>query len=149
MRQLGQNKPATEAPQKDTSLTSAFMQGIDRPLENIGTTLQATGFAPEFGQTLRDATQAPANYESASDRFINPQEGDDINIPGLGFAPGYLPRAVVEQAGNFGGSLISRGAGATAGGTGRSTSRCSRWCFSRTSIIRVRTATRSSRNRTC
>ena len=48
-----------EAPQKDTSFTSAFMSGIDRPLENIGTTLQATGVAPEFGQTLRDATQAP------------------------------------------------------------------------------------------
>ena len=94
------------------------MSGIDRPLENIGTTLQATGVAPEFGQTLRDATQAPQNYESASDRFINPQEGDRvINIPGLGeFAPGYLPRAVVEQAGNLGGSLISRGAGATAAG---------------------------------
>ena len=73
-----QSEPAqtNEAPQKDTSFTSAFMSGIDRPLENIGTTLQATGVAPEFGQTLRDATHAPANYESASDRFINPQEGD-------------------------------------------------------------------------
>ena len=61
----------------------------------------------------RDATDAPTNYESASDRFINPQEGD-FTIGG--FAPEYLPRAVVEQAGNLGGSLISRGAGATAAG---------------------------------
>ena len=74
------------------------MSGIDRPLENIGTTLQATGVAPEFGQTLKDLTDAPANYESASDRFINPQEGD-FTIGG--FAPEYLPRAVVEQAGNL------------------------------------------------
>ena len=88
-------------------------QGIDRPLENIGTTLQATGLAPNVGQALRDVTDAPTNYESASDRFINPQEGD-FTIGG--FAPEYLPRAVVEQAGNLGGSLISRGAGATAAG---------------------------------
>ena len=105
------NKPKT--PQKDTSFSSAFMQGIDRPLENIGTTLQATGLAPEFGQTLKDATQAPTNYESASDKFINPDEGE-FTIGG--FAPEYLPRAIVEQAGNLGGSLISRGAGATAAG---------------------------------
>lgn len=110
-----QSKPAqtAEAPQKDTSFSSAFMSGIDRPLENIGTTLQATGLAPNVGQALRDATDAPTNYESASDRFINPEEGD-FTIGG--FAPEYLPRAVVEQAGNLGGSLISRGAGAATGG---------------------------------
>lgn len=100
------------APQKDTSFGSAFMQGIDRPLENIGTTLQATGLAPELGQTLKDATDAPTNYESASDRFINPKEGDATV---LGFGVESLPRAVVEQAGNLGGSLISRAAGGATG----------------------------------
>ena len=59
MRQKKQPAQTTEASQKDTSFGSAFMQGIDRPLENIGTTLQATGLAPELGQTLKDATDAP------------------------------------------------------------------------------------------
>ena len=79
----------------DTSFSSAFMQGIDRPLENIGTTLQATGLAPNIGQALKDATQAPTNYESASEKFINPDQGD-FTI--AGYAPEYLPRAIVEQA---------------------------------------------------
>lgn len=112
MRQKKQPAQTTEASQKDTSFGSAFMQGIDRPLENIGTTLQATGLAPELGQTLKDATDAPTNYESASDRFINPKEGDATV---LGFGYEYLPRSVVEQAGNLGGSLISRTAGGATG----------------------------------
>ena len=114
-RQLRQKdkKSTTQEAKPDTSFASAFMQGIDRPLENIGTTLQATGLAPNVGQALKDATQAPTNYESASEKFINPDEGD-FTI--AGYAPEYLPRAIVEQAGNLGGSLLLRGAGATAAG---------------------------------
>ena len=71
-----------------------------------------------LGQTLKDATQAPQNYESAAGRFINPQAGDTvINVPGLGeYGIEYLPRAAVEQVGQFAGSLLTRGAGATAAG---------------------------------
>ena len=57
LRQKGKPAQTTEAPQKDTSFSSAFMSGIDRPLENIGTTLQATGLAPNVGQAFKDATQ--------------------------------------------------------------------------------------------
>ena len=110
LRQKGKQSPTQEA-KPDTSFSSAFMQGIDRPLENIGTTLQATGLAPNIGQALKDATQAPTNYESASEKFINPDQGD-FTIAGYA----YLPRAIVEQAGNLGGSLISRAGGAAAGG---------------------------------
>ena len=121
LRELAKQSSTTASAQPtgpDTSFGSAFMQGIDQPLENIGTTLQATGLAPEFGQTLKDATQAPQNYESAAARFINPQAGDRVlNIPGLGeYGIEYLPRAAVEQVGQYAGSLISKGAGATAGG---------------------------------
>jgi hypothetical protein len=112
LRQQG-NQSTTQEAKPDTSFSSAFMQGIDRPLENIGTTLQATGLAPNVGQALKDATQAPTNYESASEKFINPDQGD-FTI--AGYAPEYLPRAIVEQAGNLGGSLISRAGGAAAGG---------------------------------
>ena len=47
--------------------------GYRQTIENIGTTLQATGVAPEFGRTSR-CNEAPQNYESASDRFINPKK---------------------------------------------------------------------------
>lgn len=97
---------------KDTSFGSAFQSGIDAPLENMATTARMVG-AEGTADTLSGLTDAPVNYESASDRFINPQE-DDFTIGG--FAPGYLPRAAVEQAGQVAGSLATRAGGAAAGG---------------------------------
>ncbi|MGB2046036.1 MAG: hypothetical protein ACPHUD_09920, partial [Porticoccaceae bacterium] len=96
----------------DTSFSSAFKSGIDQPLENIALTADMLGYK-STADTLSNLTEAPANYESASNRFINPQEGD-ATIGG--FAYEYLPRAAVEQAGNFAGSMISRTAGGLAGG---------------------------------
>ena len=51
--------------EKDTSLLSAFTYALDQPLENIGTTLEAMGFE-DAGQYLKDLTEAPDNYESAT-----------------------------------------------------------------------------------
>ena len=96
----------------DTSLSSAFKSGIDQPLENIALTADMLGYK-DTAQTLSNLTKAPANYESASNRFINPQEGDATLG---GFAYEYLPRAAAEQAGQFAGSMISRTAGGLAGG---------------------------------
>ena len=96
----------------DTSFSSAFKSSIDAPLENIALTADMLGYKGT-ADTLSNLTEAPANYESASNRFINPQEGD-ATIGG--FAYEYLPRAAVEQAGNFAGSMISRTAGGLAGG---------------------------------
>ena len=96
---------------KDTSLTSAFMSGIDAPLENIAATAGALGF-DKTAQTLSGLTEAPENYESASNRFINPEEGDNTLF---GYGIDYLPRAFVEQLGQYGGSLASRVAGAGIG----------------------------------
>ena len=95
----------------DTSFSSAFQSGVDAPLENMATTARMLG-AEGTADTLSGLTQAPTNYESASDRFINPEEGD-FTI--AGFAPEYLPRAAVEQAGQFAGSVATRVGGGAAG----------------------------------
>ena len=96
----------------DTSFSSAFQYGIDAPLENMATTARMLG-AEGTASTLSGLTNAPQNYESASQRFINPQEGD-FTIGG--FAPGYLPRAAVEQAGQLAGSIATRAGGGVVGG---------------------------------
>lgn len=112
-------KPKASQGSTDTSFSSAFKYGLDQPLENIGTSMQAAGQAvgsetlANAGQGVRDFTQAPQNYEPASGRFINPQEGDKQL---LGFGYEYLPRAIAEQSGQLAGSLAARGVGAAAGG---------------------------------
>ena len=91
---------------KDRSFGSAFAQGLDAPLENLATTARAVGYGGT-ADFLSGLTDAPQNYESASSQFIN-QDGE-------GYKFGYLPRAAVEQAGQFAGSLATRVAGAGAG----------------------------------
>ena len=91
---------------KDRSFGSAFAQGIDAPLENLATTARAVGYGGT-ADFLSGLTDAPQNYESASAQFIN-RDGE-------GYQFGYLPRAAVEQAGQFAGSLATRAAGAGAG----------------------------------
>ena len=93
--------------EKDTSILSAFTYALDQPLENIGTTLEAMGFE-DAGQYLKDLTEAPDNYESATEGFLNKN--------GFGFDVSYLPRAVIEQAGQLAGSIATRIAGGVAGG---------------------------------
>ena len=102
-----------EEQEKNTSLVSAFSYALDQPLENIGTTLDAMGFE-DAGKYLKDLTEAPENYESATEGFLNRN--------GFGFDVGFLPRAVVEQAGQLAGSIAARvgfgAAGAAAGSIG-------------------------------
>ena len=88
----------------------AFRYGIDQPTENVATTLEALGFDTQ-AKELRDLIEAPEDYESAAARFINPEgEWYDYNWS-------ELPLATVEQAGQLGGSILSRigGAGIGAG----------------------------------
>ena len=96
-----------EEQEKNTSLASAFSYALDQPLENIGTTLDAMGFE-DAGKYLKDLIEAPENYESATEGFLNRN--------GFGFDVGFLPRAVVEQAGQLAGSIAARVAGGVAGG---------------------------------
>ena len=100
----------------DTSFSSAIMQGIDAPLEAIGITAQVLG-AQTIGKAIRGMTEAPVNYESASEQFSNPKEGDfTVPSPFGYFAPAQIPRAITEQFGQLTGSLISRVAGGIIGG---------------------------------
>ena len=96
-----------EEQEKDTSFLSAFSYALDQPLENIGTTLDAMGFE-DAGKYLKDLTEAPENYESATEGFLNKN--------GFLFDVGFLPRAVVEQAGQLAGSIATRAGGAFLGG---------------------------------
>ena len=107
-QQPGGINPDTDGPME--GFGAAFRQGIDAPLENIGETLEVLG-ATDAGANLRGLTDAPEGYVSASERFINDPAGE-----GEGFGWRYLPKAVVEQAGQLGGSLITRAAGAAVGG---------------------------------
>ena len=115
LAQLIRQQQTTSAP-VDRSFSSALASGLDAPLENIGVTAEMVG-AKGLGGALRNATDAPVNYESASERVGNPQEGDfTVPTPFGDIAPGYLPRAAVEQIGQYAGSLATRAAGAGAGG---------------------------------
>ena len=127
----------------DRSFTSAFQQGLDAPLENMATTARMLG-AEGTADTLSGLTTAPENYESAANRFINPQQGD---FTVGGFAPGYLPRAAVEQAGQLAGSLATRAGGATLG-SAFWPERYSCRCSCRACLVRVCAAARSYRSRT-
>ena len=95
------------APQEpDTSFKSAFISAIDQPLENFATTARLTGF-DDTAEFLSGLTEAPEQYQSATEQFLNES--------GEGFKLGYMPRAVVEQAGQFAGSMLSRAGGAAVG----------------------------------
>lgn len=106
-KQPGGINPDTDGPME--GFGAAFKSGIDAPLENIGETLEAVG-ATDAGANLRGLTDAPEGYASASERFINDPAGED-----KGFGWRYLPKAVVEQAGQLGGSLVTRAGGAAVG----------------------------------
>jgi len=97
--------PDTNGPMQ--GFGAAFRSGIDQPLENMAETARAVG-ADGTAETLSNLTAAPENYESASAKFI---EGDEDGS----FAYRYLPKAAVEQIGQYAGSLITRAGGAAAG----------------------------------
>ncbi len=88
----------------------SFVRGLDNPLEALGETAEALG-APRVGGALRWAIDTEQfQGPSASSMFVNDPSGDGT------FGWSYLPQAAVEQVGQFAGSLVSRAAGAAAGG---------------------------------
>ena len=99
-------------PPVDRSFGSALQQGLDAPFENMAQTARMLG-AEGTADTLSGLTDAPVNYESAAERFINPREGD-VTVGGFGIE--YLPRAAVEQIGQYGGSIATRAGGGLVGG---------------------------------
>ena len=94
----GSDKEASE-------FAKALRFGLDQPTENVATTLKALGFDTQ-ADSLSGLVDAPENYESAAARFMNP-EGEGL----LDFSYKDLPLAIVEQAGQLGGSMLSRAGG--------------------------------------
>ena len=86
---------------------NTFLRGIDQPLENFGTTAEVLG-NPELAEKLRGAMDTRPGLSATSQFFNADQDGS--------FAYRYLPKAAVEQAGQFAGSILSRAGGAAAGG---------------------------------
>jgi len=83
----------------------ALRFGLDQPTENVATTLRALGFDTQ-ADTLSGLIDAPKDYDSKAAQFVGEEGMYDFSA---------LPLAVVEQAGQLGGSLLSRGIGAGAG----------------------------------
>ena len=102
--------PPPTPPEKDTSKWSAFQYAADQPLEEIGKTLELLG-AEGVGKWLREITEMPENYDSATQAFIN-QQGNEFWFD---YEWSYLPRMLMEQSGQLVGSLASRVAGAGVG----------------------------------
>jgi len=90
---------ASGKPRKSSGYASQFWAGIDAPLENLGTTAEATGFT-DTGKFLKGLTEAPKDHVSASENFIN--KG------GEGFNWSELPGAAIEQGGQVLGSIGAR-----------------------------------------
>jgi hypothetical protein len=91
----------------DTSFTGALRYAFDQPLENMAITSKALG-GEGIASFLSGLTEAPAGYQPASEGFMNED--------GALFDFSYLPRAAVEQTGQFVGSIGTRAAGALLGG---------------------------------
>lgn len=102
------------APKPVSGMLDQFWSGVDQPLEDIGTSMEAVGMT-DTGKALRDFTKKPDNFESASSRFVNPAEGDSYVDPVLGFGWGNLAGATAEQAGGLAGSIGARAAGGLVG----------------------------------
>lgn len=99
--------PLPEDAGPDTSFTGALRYSLDQPLENMAVTAKALG-GEGIASFLSGLTDAPTGYQPAFEGFMN-EEGSLFDFS-------YLPRAAVEQAGQFAGSIGTRAAGALLGG---------------------------------
>lgn len=109
-RQPQAQQPQQQPQAKDGAFEGfgdAFVRGIDQPLENMGVTAEALG-QKELAKSLKGAVDERPG-QSASAQFMNADEDGS-------FAWRYLPKAGVEQAGQFAGSILSRLAGMGLGG---------------------------------
>ena len=98
--------PRTQEAENKNTIAEAFQYAVDQPLENIGVTLETLG-AENVGSWLKEITEEPENYESATAKFINAQ-GDGYQWNNFGLA-------LVEQAGQLVGSIATRVGGAGVG----------------------------------
>lgn len=102
--------PRAPNPNADRSFSGAAGEGIAGIKRAFGATAEVAGL-PELGKRWQEA--GDKNYESATDRFVNPKQGD-FTIGG--FAPEYLPRSLVENLPNLAGGAAAMLGGAKLGG---------------------------------
>lgn len=104
-----------------SSLSDQFTSGLESNIEMPGQSLEIIGQSAgsdkikNAGTALRNFTKAPKNFVSATDRFINPKEGDSYVDPVFGLGWGNAGGAAAEMAGNATGSLVARGVGTGVG----------------------------------
>jgi hypothetical protein len=103
---LGGAAAPQQAPKESSGYLTQLHGGTDRMLESLGTTAEQSGWTGT-GQFLKNLTEEPEGYVSASEQFIN-REGEGFNWQDL-------PGAAVENAPQIGGSIASRGTGAAIG----------------------------------
>ena len=108
---FGISPPQPQQP-REPGWGEAFALGIDQPLENMAQTARLGGYN-KTADALSGAITAPSNVESPSARFINPRP-EDWQVAGYGV--GSMPKAIFEQAGQIGGSILTRLGGAAVGG---------------------------------
>ena len=109
--QLDTSPPITEEPveepvEEDWEWHAPLQYSLDQPFENMGRSLEIMG-AKGVGKWLRDITTYPENYEEATAKFMDRQDGS--------FQWSYLGRSLLEQAGQLAGSLATRAGGAAVG----------------------------------
>lgn len=118
--QLGIKSSNQDAPV--SGLFDQFRAGMESNTELPGQTIETFGKTAgsqglqDAGSWLRDLTSQPDNFVSATDRFINPKQGDSYVDPVMGFGWGNLPGAAAEVGGQMTGDLAVRAGGAAIGG---------------------------------
>ena len=118
--QLGIKSSNQDAPV--SGMFDQFRAGMESNTELPGQTIETFGKTAgsqglqDAGSWLRDLTSQPDNFVSATDRFVNPKQGDSYVDPIAGFGWGNLPGAAAEVAGQMTGDIAVRAGGAAAGG---------------------------------
>jgi len=100
--------------ERDTSFSSALSQGAADALTGLGKTAEAAGWdtTSQVLGAVAQPLQRP-DYERASEGFSKPKEGD-FTIGG--YAPGYIPRMVVEGAPGMAADIGATAVGTAVGG---------------------------------
>ncbi|MBU8544784.1 MULTISPECIES: hypothetical protein [Roseomonadaceae] len=100
---------ARQRPPPDTSTGSALRSGVAGMAQGFGRTIGLAG-APETGADIAGAVDAPRNYQSATGEVVEGVRNWDF-----GRVAQNVPRMVVEQLPDMGGTLAAGRAGAMLG----------------------------------
>lgn len=120
--QLGiSSQQQSNQPPQVSGMFDQFKAGLEsntelpgQTLEQLGTDLKMPSLAGT-GTYLRNMTDQPDNFVSASDRFSNPAPGDSYVDPIAGYGWGNAPGMLAEFGGQMVGDIASRVVGSGVG----------------------------------